>query len=212
MIKILIADDHPIVRRGLRELIEDEADMIVECEASSSDDTIENLRLSKIDIVLLDISMPGKSGLDLLQDLKNEFPEIRILVLSALAEEIYAKRALKSGAHGFINKESAPEELIKAIRKVFSGKKYVSPQLAEILVDDLSAGSERFLHDKLSDREFEVLRMIGSGKSVGDIAKHLNLSITTISTYRTRILEKMGLKNNSEIIRYCVNEKLLNDQ
>lgn len=212
MIKILIADDHPIVRRGLRELIEDEADMIVECEASSSDETINNLRLSKIDVVLLDISMPGKSGLDLLQDLKNEFPEIRILVLSALAEEIYAKRALKGGAHGFINKESAPEELIQAIRKVHSGKKYVSPQLAEILVNDLSDDNPKFLHDKLSDREFEVLRMIGSGKSVGDIAKHLKLSITTISTYRTRILEKMGLKNNSEIIQYCINEKLLNSQ
>ena len=212
MIKILIADDHPIVRRGLRELVEDETDMKVEAEASSSDEALVKMRKRKIDVILLDISMPGKSGLDLIFDIKNEFPQKSILVLSALAEEIYAKRAIKSGAHGFINKESAPEELIQAIRKVYSGKKYVSPQLAEILANDLSRGNEHSLHENLSDREFEVLRLIGGGKSIGEIAKYLNLSSTTISTYRTRILEKMGLKNNSEIIQYCVNEKLLIDK
>lgn len=211
MIKILIADDHPIVRRGLKETINDETDMKVECEASSAAEVLNELRNQKIDVIILDISMPGKSGLDLIADLKKEFPGKPILVLSALAEEIFAKRTLKIGAQGFLNKESAPEELVAAIRKVHAGKRYVSYKLAEQLADEFANDSKDLIHDKLSSREFEVLRLLGNGKTVSEAAKTLNLSVTTISTYRARILSKLGLKNNSDIIQYCINEKLISD-
>lgn len=211
MIKILIADDHPIVRRGLKEMINDETDMKVECEASSAAEVLNELRNQKIDVIILDISMPGKSGLDLIADLKKEFPGKPILVLSALAEEIFAKRTLKIGAQGFLNKESAPEELVAAIRKVHAGKRYVSYKLAEQLADEFANDSKDLIHDKLSSREFEVLRLLGNGKTVSEAAKTLNLSVTTISTYRARILSKLGLKNNSDIIQYCINEKLISD-
>lgn len=211
MIKILIADDHPIVRRGLKELINDETDMRVECEASSAAEVINELRNYKIDVIILDISMPGKSGLDLIADLKKEFSEKPILVLSALAEEIFAKRTLKIGAQGFLNKESAPDELVAAIRKVHAGKRYISYKLAEQMADEIANDSKEFIHDKLSSREFEVLRLLGNGKTVGEVAKTLHLSVTTISTYRARILSKLGLKNNAKIIQFCINEKLISD-
>lgn len=211
MIKILIADDHPIVRRGLREILEDEKDMAVNSEVSSAPEVLESLLQNDIDVVLLDISMPGRSGLDIIQDILNEYPTIRILVLSALHEEVYAKRVIKIGAHGYMNKESAPDQLITAIRKVYSGKRYISIKLSEQIAEDLSKGNKGLLHENLSSREFEVFRYLGSGNSIGEIAKNLNLSITTISTYRTRILEKTGLKNNSEIIKYCLSEKLFID-
>ncbi|MFZ2323962.1 MAG: response regulator transcription factor [Ignavibacteriaceae bacterium] len=211
MINILIADDHPIVRRGLREIIEDEPDMKIECEAASASEVIDNLRKHNIDVVLLDISMPGKSGLDLIWDLKKEFPDKPILVLSAMSEEIYAKRAIKSGALGFMNKESAPELLVEAIRKVESGKYFISEKMVELIANNMTGNKNDKLHEILSEREFEVLRLIGNGKSVGDIAKILNLSVTTISTYRARILEKLKMKNNSELIQYCINEKLILD-
>ena len=211
MIKIIIADDHPIVRRGLKELINDESDMKVECEASSAHEVLEKMRNHKIDIILLDISMPGKSGLDVISDLKKEFPKKPILVLSALAEEIYAKRTIKIGAQGFMNKESAPELLVEAIRKVNAGKRYISPKLAELMAEDIASDKNELLHEKLSSREFEVLRLIGNGKTIGEISHDLHLSVTTISTYRSRILGKLGLKNNSEIIQFCINEKLISD-
>lgn len=209
MIKVLIADDHPIVRRGLREIIEDEKDLKVECEASNTAEVLDKLRTNEIDVVLLDISMPGKSGLDLIYDIKKEYPQKRILILSGMSEELFAKRAIKSGASGYLNKESAPELLITAIRKVFTGKKYISNKLAELIADDLASTDSIILHDKLSDREFEVLRLIGSGKSVGEIAEVLKLGVSTISTYRARIIEKLNLKNNSELIQYCIKENLL---
>ncbi len=209
MIKILIADDHPIVRRGLRDIIEDEKDLIIEYEASSAEEVLDGLRENKIDIVLLDISMPGKSGLDLIIDIKSEFPDVHVLVLSGMSEEQFAKRALKLGASGYLTKESAADLLINAIRKVHSGKKFISEKLAEIMVNDLLNTDSLKLHEKLSSREFEVLRLIGSGKSVGEIADILNLSVTTISTFRSRILTKLNLKNNSDIIQYCINENLL---
>lgn len=211
MIKILIADDHPIVRRGLREIIEDETDMKVVAEASSASEVLDKLREHQTDILLLDISMPGKSGLDLLLDLKKQFSDLKILILSALSEEIYAKRVIKSGAYGYMNKETAPEQLVNAIRKVNSGKKYISTKLAEIIADSYSGKEKDYLHEKLSSREFEVLRLIGSGKSVSDIANILSLSVTTVSTYRSRILKKLGFKSNAEIIQYCINEKLVLD-
>lgn len=209
MVKILIADDHPIVRRGLKDIIAEEKDFIIECEAASADEVLDKLRNNFIDIVLLDISMPGKSGLDLIIDIKSEFPDVHVLVLSGMSEEQFAKRALKLGASGYLTKESAADLLINAIRKVISGKKYISEKLAEIMANDLTNSENIKLHEKLSAREFEVLRLIGSGKSVGEIAGILKLSVTTVSTFRSRILNKLKLKNNSEIIQYCINENLL---
>jgi DNA-binding NarL/FixJ family response regulator len=209
LIKILVADDHPIVRQGLRQIIQDEKDMEVLCEAANSEEVLVNLKEQDIDILLLDIAMPGKSGLDLLIDLKIHYPNLPILVLSALPEESYARRVIKMGAMGYIHKESAPELLVPAIRKAISGQNYISSKLAEILVSDLSGKDKGSIHEQLSEREFEVLRLIGSGKSVGEIAEILNLAVTTISTYRARILEKLKLKNNAEIIQYCITEHLL---
>lgn len=209
MINILIADDHPIVRRGLKQIIQDEKDMKVVFEASNSDEVLDGLKIQVVDVLLLDISMPGKSGLDLLVDLKNHYPDLPILVLSALSEEVYAKRVIKMGALGYIHKESAPELLVPAIRRVNSGKTYLSSKLTDILVSDLSGNSKEILHEKLSEREFEVLVLIGKAKTTGEIAKTLFLSAATVSTYRSRILEKMNMKNNSELMQYCFNQKLI---
>lgn len=209
MIKILIADDHPILRQGLRQIIQDEKDMKVVCEAANSEEVLVNLKEQEVDVLLLDISMPGKSGLDLLIDLKYQYPNLPILVLSALPEEAYAKRVIKMGALGYIHKETAPDVLVPAIRKVISGHTYVSSKLADILVSNISGKDKGSIYEHLSEREFEVLRLIGSGKTVGEIAEVLNLAVTTISTYRARILEKLNLKNNAEIIHYCIIENLL---
>ncbi len=209
MIKILIADDHPIVRQGLRQIIQDEKDMKVVCEAANSEEVLVNLKEQDIDVLLLDIAMPGKSGLELLSDLKIHYPNLPILVLSALPEEAYARRVIKMGAMGYIHKESAPDLLVPAIKKAISGQTYISSKLANILVSDLSGKNKGTIYEQLSEREFEVLRLIGSGKSVGEIAEVLNLAVTTISTYRARILEKLKLKNNAEIIQYCISEHLL---
>jgi DNA-binding NarL/FixJ family response regulator len=209
LIKILIADDHPIVRKGLRQIIQDEKDMKVVSEAANSGEVLANLKEQDIDVLLLDIAMPGKSGLELLIDLKIQYPNLPILVLSALPEEAYARRVIKMGAMGYIHKESAPDLLVPAIRKAISGQTYISSKLANILVSDLSGKNKGSIHERLSEREFEVLRLIGSGKSVGEIAEVLNLAVTTISTYRARILEKLKLKNNAEIIQYCISEHLL---
>lgn len=209
MINILIADDHPIVRKGLKQIIQDEKDMEVVCEAANSDDVLNGLKEKNIDVLLLDISMPGKSGLDLLVELKNQYPELPILILSALPEEIYAKRVIKMGALGYIHKESAPDLLVPAIHKVLKGKVYVSSKLADILISDMSRKENKDLHDQLSEREFEVLVLIGKAKTISEIAVMLNLSATTISTYRARILEKMSLKNSSEIMQYCFKHNLI---
>jgi len=209
LIKILIADDHPIVRQGLRQIILDEKDMQVVCEAANSEEVLVNLKEQDIDVLLLDIAMPGKSGLELLIDLKIQYPNLPVLVLSALPEEAYARRVIKMGAMGYIHKESAPDLLVPAIRKAMSGQTYISSKLANILVSDLSGKNKGTIYEQLSEREFEVLRLIGSGKSVGEIAEVLNLAVTTISTYRARILEKLKLKNNAEIIQYCISEHLL---
>lgn len=209
MIKILIADDHPIVRRGLKQIVQDEKDMKTVFEAANSDEVLAALRENNFDLLLLDITMPGKSGLDLLVDLKNLYPDLPILVLSALPEESYAKRVIKMGALGYIHKESAPDLLVPAIRRVLKGKVYVSSKLADILVSDISGRDSENLHDLLSEREFEVLVLIGKAKTNNEIAQTLHLGVTTVSTYRARILEKMKLKNNSELIQYCVKHNLI---
>ena len=211
MIKILIADDHPIVRRGLKQIVQDEKDMKVVSEAENSDEVLTVLQEHQIDLLLLDISMPGKSGLDLLVDLKSQYPNLPILVLSALPEESYAKRVIRMGALGYIHKESASDLLVPAIRRVLTGKVYVSSKLADILASDISgkANDNENFQELLSEREFEVLVLIGKAKTNSEIADILHLSATTISTYRTRILEKMKMNNNSELIQFCFMHNLI---
>lgn len=209
MIKILIADDHPVVRKGLKEIIEEIPDMAVRGEASTGQETLEKVRKGDFDIVVLDISMPGGNGLDILKQLKSEKPEISVLVLSMYPEEQYAVRVLRAGASGYLTKESAPEELIAAIRKAAKGGKYISSSLAEKLAFGLEIDAERPLHETLSDREYQVMRMIASGKTVKEIGEELFLSVKTISTYRSRILEKMKMRTNAELTHYALKHGLV---
>lgn len=208
-LKILIADDHPIVRQGLRQILAAEPDVGAIGEAETGQKVLELVRKQHWDVVVLDITMPGRSGLDVLKELKNERPKLPVLVLSAHPEDQYAVRVLKAGAAGYMTKEKAPEELIKAIRKVLGGRKYLSESLAEKLAFDLDTDTEKPLHKTLSDREYEVMLMIASGRTATQISKKLYLSVKTISTYRARILEKMGMKNNAELMRYALQNRLI---
>ncbi|MDP2753295.1 MAG: response regulator transcription factor [Nitrospirota bacterium] len=209
MIKILIADDHAIVREGLKQIISETPDMVVAAEASNGEDVLEKVSANKYDVVLLDISMPGRSGLDILRQLKIEKPKLPIMMLSVHPEEQYAVRALRAGASGYLTKESAPDELIAAIRKISQGRKYVSSSLAEKLAYELGIDVKKLRHEVLSDREFQVMCMFASGKTVKEIAAELSISIPTIRTYRIRILEKMKMKNIAEIIHYAVKQGLV---
>jgi DNA-binding NarL/FixJ family response regulator len=204
MIKILIADDHPVVRKGLKDIIQATPDMTVSGEASDGQEVLENVRKIDFDVVVLDIAMPGRSGLDILKELKSGKPELPVLILSIHPEDQYAVRVLKAGASGYLTKDSAPDELITAIRKVSRGKKYISASLAEKLAYDLEIGAEKPLHETLSDREYDVMCRIASGKTVKEIAEQLYLSVKTISTYRSRILEKMKMENNAELTHYAI--------
>jgi two-component system, NarL family, invasion response regulator UvrY len=206
MIKILIADDHPIVRNGLKQIISDEYGMEVTCEASNSAEVFEALKKNKIDVLILDISMPGIGGFEILEKLKHQYPGLPVLMLSALSEELYASKSIKAGASGFFNKESAPEELVKAVRKIYSGGLYVSSFLAEKLAVDLKKDITKLPYEYLSTREFQIMCMIGSGKTVSEIANILFISVKTVSTYKSRIFKKMNFKNNSELINFCVKE------
>ena len=209
MIRVLIADDHAILRRGLREILTRELQGVVCGEAESAQQVLAQVQGQNWDLVILDITMPGRSGVDVLKDLKRMQPRLPVLVLSMHPEGQYGKRVLKAGAHGYLNKESAPEELIRAIRKLLDGGRYVSPALAERLALELGASAERASHEILSDREFEVLRMIGLGKTVSQIAEELHLSVTTVSTYRVRILEKMNMKTTAELMHYALQNRLV---
>jgi two-component system, NarL family, invasion response regulator UvrY len=209
MIKILIADDHPIVRQGLRQILADIPDMEVAGEAANAQETLDQVRVGGWDVLVLDITMPDRSGFDILKELKLEQPQLPVLVLSIHAEEQLAVRVLKAGASGYLTKENAPNELVKAICKVVSGGKYISPALAESLAFGLEADSTRLRHETLSDREFQVAQMIASGKTLAEIAQELSLSAKTVSTYRTRLLEKMNLTTNAEIIRYALENGLI---
>lgn len=209
MLRILIADDHPIVREGLKQILAETFDMVVADEASSGQEALDKVWKNDYDVVLLDISMPGRSGLDILKQLKSERPKLPVLILSIHPEEQYAVRALRAGASGYLTKESAPDELIVAIRKVSLSGKYVSSSLAEKLAFDLEIDTEKPIHETLSDREYQVMCMIASGKTVNEIAKELFLSVKTISTYRSRILEKMRMNNNAELIRYAIKNQLV---
>jgi two-component system invasion response regulator UvrY len=209
MIKILVADDHPVVRLGLKQLLSDVKDMTVADEATTGQEVLKKIAKNDYDVVLLDISMPGRNGLDILHELRSKKPKLPVLVLSIYPEDQYAVRVLKIGAAGYLTKESVPEELINAIRKVSQGRKYISSTLAEKLAVDLEFDSEKPVHEYLSDREYQVLCLLASGKRLKDIADELDLSIKTISTYRTRILDKMKMKNNAEMIRYALQNKLV---
>ena len=209
MIKILVADDHAIVREGLKQIVKETEDIRVIGEAADGHEVMRLVNEDNWDLVLLDIGMPGRSGIDILKELKNENPGLPVLMLSMYPEEQYAVRALKAGASGYLTKESVPDELISAIRKVSAGGKYVSSSLAEKLAYDLVADVERPPHEILSDREYEVMCMIAKGDTIKDIADTLCLSIKTISTYRSRILEKMRMKNNAELMHYAIKHDLV---
>jgi two-component system, NarL family, invasion response regulator UvrY len=209
MIRVLIADDHSVVRQGLKQILSTTPDIMVVDEATNGQEVLQKARTIEWDVLVLDISMPGRSGFDILLDLHSEMPGKAILVMSMYAEDQYARRVLKSGAAGYLTKESVPEELITALRKVVSGGKYVSPALAEQLAFEVGTPASQTPHESLSDREFQVMRMIAAGQSVSQIAEELSLSVKTVSTYRARILEKMNLKTNADLIHYAIDYKLV---
>ena len=209
MIKLLIADDHPIVREGLKQIIRNAPDIIISGEANDGIEVLSKIKKENYDVILLDISMPRKNGIEILNEIRKEKIKSRILILSIHPEEQYAMRALKAGAYGYLTKDSVPNELISAIRKVSMGEKYISLSLAEKLVDNLRVGLDKIPHEVLSNREYQVMLLLASGKSMQEIAKELFLSVKTVSTYKTRILKKMKMKNTFEIIYYAIKNKLI---
>ena len=209
MIKVCVVDDHAVVREGLKRIISENPGMAVTAEAGDGHEALRVIQSEPCDVVLLDITMPNKSGLDVLKQLHLDRPKLPVLVLSMHAEDQYAVRVLRAGAAGYLTKESAPAKLVQAIRKVVRGGKYVSATLAEKLVYDLDSNSSKAPHEVLSDREYQVLCLIASGKTVTTIAEELALSVKTISTYRVRILEKLNMKNNAELTRYAIKEGLV---
>ena len=209
MIKVLIADDHAVVREGLRQILSGVPDMAIAGEAESGQEVLDLIKKNECTVLVLDIAMRGKSGLEVLKELKVDYPRLPVLILSMYPEDQYAVRVMRAGAAGYMTKDTAPEELVGAIRRVAQGRKYISPSLAETLAGNLDINAGRPVHQTLSDREYQVLCMIASGKKVGEIAEALSLSVKTISTYRTRILEKMRLKNNAELTHYAVEQRLV---
>jgi two-component system invasion response regulator UvrY len=208
-LKILIVDDHPIVRQGLKQRLADAADVGEIVEAATPQEALDLVGARDWDVVILDIGLPGRGGLEVLKDIKREVPKLPVLILSMHAEDQYAVRTLRAGAAGYLTKAAATENLIDAVRKVAAGGRYISAELAERLATELTVDRDRPLHSSLSDREFDVLRSIASGQTVGDIADRLSLSVKTVSTYRARILEKMRLKNNAELMQYVLTNRLL---
>jgi two-component system, NarL family, invasion response regulator UvrY len=209
MIRVLLADDHAILRRGLAEIISEAGDMQVSAEAENSAQTIKLAREQALDVVLLDITMPDRNGLDTLKQLKKEMPKLAVLMLSMHPEEIYALRAIRAGASGYLNKQSAPALLVTAIRQVAAGRRYISPAVAEALAGTIADGAGGPAHATLSDREYETMRLIASGKTLTAIAAEMHLSVKTVSVYRSRLLEKMQLKNNSELTHYALKNQLV---
>lgn len=207
--RILIADDHTIFREGLKQVISGTANMCVADEVADGRDVLMKVRNNDYDLVILDISLPGRSGLDILSELKAARPKLPVLILSMHPEEQYALRALKSGASGYLTKGSSSHELIEALQKISMGKKYVSPSLAEVLASRLGSGEEEQPHERLSDREFQVMRLIAAGATPKKIAESLMVSIKTVNTYRARILQKMNMTCNAELTRYAIQHKML---
>jgi len=208
-LRVLIADDHAIVRQGLRQILSDTPDLEVAGEADNGVAAIQLARSRAWDVMLMDVSMPDRNGIEALKMIRKEFPRLPVLILSMYPEDQYAIRALKAGAAGYLTKQSAPEQLVHAIRQVASGKKYVSATVALELADAITEDSERAPHERLSDREFQTLRLIASGKTLTQISTELNLSVKTVSVYRARLLEKMKLKNNAELTHYGLKHGLV---
>ncbi|HEX2983927.1 MAG TPA: response regulator transcription factor [Ignavibacteriales bacterium] len=209
MTNIIIADDHPVVRTGLKQFLNDESGLNVIGEAENYTDVITLLQENTCDLLLLDISMPGMNGLEILRQIRNSYPETKVLILSVHPEEQYAIRAFKEGASGYITKDSAPDELIKAVNKIMEGGKYVSPRFAEKLAENILPDNQGPLHNALSNREFDVMVKIAQGKSLTEISEDLFISIKTVSAYRSRILHKLNMTNNAELVQYCLREKLI---
>lgn len=207
--RILIADDHPLVRQGLKQVLEEQADFAVAAEAKDGDDAIAVAGRVAWDVAVVDYNMPGKSGVELVKELRRRYPERPVLVLSMYPEDRYALRLLKAGAAGYLNKESAPEELVGALHKVAAGGRYVSAALGEKLALAVAGGADEPAYEKLSDREYQIMWQLASGKTVGDIAKQLFLSANTVSTYRARILKKLNVRNNAELMRYAIRHQLV---
>jgi DNA-binding NarL/FixJ family response regulator len=207
--KILVADDHAIVRRGIKQIILEEFPFAETAEAADSEELVKKAFTGQWDVIITDLSMPGRSGLDALQQIKQQLPKVPVLILSMHPEEQYAIRVLKAGASGYISKDMAQDELVAALRRVMSGKKYITPSLAEKLATQLEHDGGGLPHETLSNREFDVLKLLAGGKSVSEIADMLSLSSTTISTYRARILEKMNMRTNAELTRYALENKLI---
>ncbi|GAB4222156.1 MAG: response regulator transcription factor [Spirochaetales bacterium] len=209
MLKVVIADDHPLIRKGLKQILSESLYFGKVDEAGEGKELMELLRKEPYDVVILDISLPGKDGLELLKDIKALYPSLPVLILSIHPEEQYALRALKSGASGCLNKASAPEELVAAIRRIVTGGTYITPVVEELLLKDLKRTQGQLPHQTLSDREYQVFLLLASGKTPTEIAEKLSLSVKTISTYRMRLLEKMGLKTNAQLTQYAFKHGLL---
>ena len=209
MPRVLIADDHAVVRAGIRQFLEGEPNIQEIGEAASGNETLDKLRGDRWDLVLLDIFMPDRSGLDILKHIQVGHPKVKVLVLSGLPEQQYAVNVLRAGASGYLAKDSAPEELIKAVNAVLGGRRYVSAALAEILVADLGSDPDKPVHTRLSTREFQIFCKIAAGQGVSDIANELSLSVKTVSTYRSRILEKMNFKTNADVTSYALRNGII---
>lgn len=209
MYRFLIADDHTVVRKGLKLILLEAFPSALVEEVKDAESLLKMVFAKSWEVIISDISMPGRSGLEVLQQIKQHYPKLPVLILSVHSEDQYALRVLKAGASGYLNKDSAPEQLVAAVNRVMLGKKYITPTIAEKLANSLDQDSDKLSHEYLSDREFEVLKLIAGGQAVSDIASRLSLSVTTISTYRSRIMSKMGLKTNAELILYAIENKLV---
>jgi DNA-binding NarL/FixJ family response regulator len=209
MIRILIADDHAIVRRGIRQILSEVEDLHVAAEAATAADVIAKVQHERFDVVVLDIGLPGGNGIDLIADIRRLRPEARVLILTMFSEDQYAVRAIRAGAAGFLTKETAPEKLVDAVRKLAAGGRFVSAELAETLASVVAGEAKGLPHELLSNREFEILKLIGSGKTVSQIADGLGLSVKTVSTHRARILHKMVMRSNAELTHYVVKNRLV---
>jgi two-component system invasion response regulator UvrY len=209
MIKILVADDHAVVREGIKHIFSELPDLHIAGEASNGQEVLDNIRKQDYDLLLLDIAMPGRDGLEILKEIKAWKPKLPVLILSMFPEEQYALRAIKSGASGYLTKVSIPNELVKAVRKILRGGNYVSSSFSENLLTELASDRKKPLHETLSDREYQIMRMIASGKTINKISDELSLSVKTVYTYRARILEKMGMNNNMELTHYATKHGLI---
>jgi DNA-binding NarL/FixJ family response regulator len=209
-VKTIVVDDHAIVRRGIVQIVAEHPEVTVVAEAGDYGQLRNALRqFPDVDLLVMDIGLPGKNGIDILKTLREEMPRVKVLIVSMYPEDQYAVRAFRAGASGYLNKASAPEKLVEAISQVIAGRKYVTPEIAQALIENLNAPQEAAPHDKLSDREFQTLRLIASGKRLSDIATELALSPKTVSVYRARILEKMGMSNNAELTHYAIKHGLV---